>query len=369
MIRYVRLPPWDILSVELTKALFRLSVGDVEVVESGVGELFAVRDVRKFGDKLESFARRADYALRATFNLLGGSFVAGECKVSSIQELARKTAKDPEGVLAELEAVEVKKENDGILLEWGARPPTVSDKYAPPLFASYEFMEGARTWPAPQLAVRKKRGGEVVEAGFKRKVRPSCLVVGAVALGYAATYVRGGPSTGDITLLIPLTMVEYDLAKRDIKGALLSEMGGLKCELPEYLTRALVASRLNKPAAFRFVKLAYYGGKEIKKDASYEYVIDITPLGVRHLIFRNYADVLYDLAKEWCNCDKRRWQGEECDEVEKLAESVKWLYLYAEGGYGEKAYDAASTLTRIAAGGGRVANLAMRLAKLAEELL
>lgn len=355
--------------MELVKAMFRLSVGDVEAVQTGAEELFEVKDVEKFGEKLAVFAQRAEEALRATFDLLGGRFVAGECKVGRVQELARKAAEDPEKLLAEIGAFKIEHGGGGLVLNWGATPPIISDNKAPPLLASYEFMEGARAWPAPQLVVYDKRGREVVEGGFKRRVRPSCLVAGAVALGFAATYVRGSPRAGEISLLVPLTMVEYDMVNKDVKGALLGSLGALKCELPEYLTKALVASRLDKPASFRLVKLAYRGGKEIKKDASYEYVIDVSPLGARQLIFGKYWDALYSLAREWCQCDNKKWQAEGCSEVEKLAESVKWLYLYAEGGYADKAHYAVSTLARIGAGASRVAALARQLAGLAEELI
>lgn len=347
----VKLPRLNMLAVDFAASLFKLTGGDVDVdAESAeVAYSFRVVDVEKFGRKLQAFERRANEALPRMFNFLGGHFVAGNCGVDRVQDLAAKAAGDPEGVIRHLSAVREVVERDGVVIEWGGAPLV---KNPPPLLESVEFMEGVRSWPAVQLNVRGSGARAKVEAGFKRSVRPSCLVVGALALGAAATYVAGSQRRGVLRFLIPLTPVEYYIDMGDAVGGLINKLGALEtCDLPEPFMRLLVASLAGRPAIFRLADVMYTGGKDVKRDSSRELIIDTRTFGggrpfkfLREL--RRRADVLHGLARRWCSCERRGWPRE-CGDVAQSGTAAVKVYLYADTGDLERAYEALSMLLRL----------------------
>jgi len=315
MTALVKLPRLNMLAVDFAASLFKLTTGDVDVDAEGaeVAYSFRVVDVEKFGRKLQTFKKRADEALPRMYNFLGGHFVSGSCGVNQVQDLAAKAAGDPEGLMRHLSAVREVVEEDGVVVEWGIAPLV---KSLSPLLESVEFMEGVRSWPVAQLNVKGSGSRAKVEAGLRRTVRPSCLVVGALALGVAATYVAGSQRRGVLRFLIPLTPVEYRIDVGDAVGGLVNKLGALEaCDLPEPFMRLLVASLAGKPAVFRLVDIAYTGGKNVERGSSKELVIDTRAFGrgrpfkfLRAL--RRHADALHWLARQWCSCERRGWPRE-----------------------------------------------------------
>jgi len=351
MTALVKLPRLNMLAVDFAASLFKLTTGDVDVDAEGaeVAYSFRVVDVEKFGRKLQAFKRRADEALPRMFNFLGGHFVAGSCGVAAVQDLAAKAAGDPEAVMRHLSAAREVVEKDGVVVEWGIAPLV---KSPPPLLESVEFMEGVRSWPVAQLNVKGSGSRAKVEAGLRRTVRPSCLVVGALALGAAATYVAGSQRRGVLRFLIPLTPVEYRIDVGDAVGGLVNKLGALeKCDLPEPFMRLLVASLAGRPAVFRLVDVAYTGGKDVKRDSSKELVIDTRAFGggrpFKFLrVLRRHADALHGLARQWCSCERRGWPRE-CGDVAQAGAVAAKVYLYADTGDLERAYEALSVLLRL----------------------
>jgi hypothetical protein len=347
----VKLPRLNMLAVDLAASLFRLTSGDIDVeAESAeTAYTFRVVDMKKFGEKLQALEKRANEIMPRIFNFLGGLFVARDCGVKTVQELAANAARDPEGVIRHLSAVREVVEKSGVVIEWGGAPLV---RNPPPLLESVEFMEGARLWPAVQLDAEGSGARTRVKAGFRRSVRPSCLVVGALALGAAATYVAGAQRRGVIRFLIPLTPVEYDIATGGTAGRLTSRLGELgECDLPEPLMRLLVASLAGRPAVFRLADIAYTGGKDVKRDSSRELVIDTRTFGGGHPFkflreLGRHAGALHGLARQWCSCDRRGWPRE-CGDVEQAGTAAVKVYLYADTGDLERAYEALSSLLRL----------------------
>jgi hypothetical protein len=358
----IRLPPVNSLATDVAEALFRLTVGDVQVAALGVYEIVSWD---KFGNKLSAFADRARDVGVKFFNLLGGQFVARACGAGTIQELAAKAASDPKGLALDFGQFEVTSGASAVEVRWGS-PPFVPPEFAPPLLASVEFMEGARLWPATQLEVSGSGRRKRVEGGYARDVRIGCRLMGGLALGFSAVYVSGSQREGSIRLLIPLSPVEYSPEIKDLKGAPLSKMARANCDLPEPLLRALVVSLSERPAVYRYVSIGYSGGKEVEKEKSYEVLIDVNSIRGASLLFREYGDVFTSLAAEWCRCDRGGWQAEGCGEVEALGEAVRSVYLYAESGLREEAYRALSLLVRLA--GGRYGYIARGLVDLVKRL-
>jgi hypothetical protein len=350
MTALVKLPRLNMLAVDFAASLFKLTTGDVDVDAEGaeVAYSFRVVDVEKFGRKLQAFKRRADEALPRMFSFLGGHFVAGSCGVAAVQDLAAKAAGDPEAVMRHLSAVREVVEKDGVVVEWGTAPLV---KSPPPLLESVEFMEGVRSWPVAQLNVKGSGSRAKVEAGLRRTVRPSCLVVGALALGAAATYVAGSQRRGVLRFLIPLTPVEHRIDV-EVVGGLVNKLGALEtCDLPEPFMRLLVASLAGRPAVFRLVDIAYTGGKDVKRDSSKELVIDTRAFGggrpFKFLrMLRRHADALHGLARQWCSCERRGWPRE-CGDVTQAGAVAAKVYLYADTGDLERAYEALSVLLRL----------------------
>jgi len=356
----VRLPRLNMLAVDLAASLFRLTIGDVEVEAESAESTYTFRviDMKKFGEKLRALADRANEVLGRIYMFLGGFFVRRDCGVKYVQELAERAARDPKGVIDHLSAVRIEEIREGeggyVVVWWGE---AASDKFVespPPLLESIEFMEGARMWPAMQLDVehKKKRSAEKVKTGLKRYIRPTCKVLGALALGAAATYVAGAQRRGVLRFLIPLTPVEYDIATGGTAGRLISKLGALEaCDLPEPLMRLLVASLAGRPAVFRLVDIAYTGGKDVKRDSSREFVIDTRAFGGGHPFkflrtLRRHADALHGLARQWCSCERRGWPRE-CGDVAQAGAVAAKVYLYADTGDLEHAYEALSVLLRL----------------------
>ncbi|MCC6021336.1 MAG: hypothetical protein LM577_08250 [Thermoproteaceae archaeon] len=382
----VRLPRLNMLAVDLAASLFRLTIGDVSI---GAGDAeptyeFEVVDVDRFGEKLRAFSKKANEILRSE-NLrefLGWSTRSDAPRKCSqyardrqhIQELAAYAAERPIEVLRHLSTVKENKENiisdkvkgNCLIIKWGYG---ISDddfiKLPPPLLESVEFMEGIRAWPAEQFDAEetreKRRKKTIVRSGLRRYVRPTCLVLGALALGAAATYVTEGwrGKTHVIRFLIPLSFVEYSIHTADIIGGLTRMLGELGiCEPPEPLTRLLVMSLVGKPAVFRLVDVAYTGGKEVDRDNSKELVIDMKAFGGRRSlkilrVLSRHREALYGLARQWCNCERRGWPREregkekECDDVARAGTIAAKVYFYADTGDLERAYEALSSLLRL----------------------
>ncbi len=340
-----RLPRLGLLATDFAASLFRLTVGDVESEEFEMGYVFKVVDVEKFGRKLGAIFNKSDEPLRRIYNFLGGQFVAKACGVGAVQDLAKMAAGVPANVVRQLSTVRERLEGRDVVVEWG------EGKFVgtpPPLLQSVEFMEGARAWPASQLAVSGTGQRARVSGGFRRMVRPSCLVLGALALGAAATYVAGGQREGVIRFLLPLTPVDFDIATRDVAGRLTERLGGLGvCDLPELFTRLLVLSLVGRPAVFRLVDVAYRGGMEVKRDSSRELLIDGRGLGLYLPALWRHGEALLGLAREWCRCDREGWRRDECRDVERAGVAVGKLYLYMESGDKERVYEALSTLWRV----------------------
>ena len=341
----VSLPRLGLLAVDFAASLFRLTVGDVESEEFEMSYVFKVVDVEKFGRKLGAILNKSEEPLRRIYNFLGGSFVARACGVGAVQDLAKIAAERPDDVIRQISTVRERVEGRDVVVEWGEGRLVGSP---PPLLQSVEFMEGVRAWPASQLTVTDTGQRAKVLGGFRRMVRPSCLVLGALALGAGATYVAGGQREGVIRFLLPLTPVDFDIAVRDVAGRLTERLGGLGvCDLPELFTRLLVASLAGRPAVFRLVDVAYRGGIEVKRDSSRELIIDARGLGLYLSTLRRYADALLRLAREWCRCDREGWRRDECRDVERAGVAVGKLYLYMESGDRELVYEALSTLWRV----------------------
>jgi hypothetical protein len=366
----IRLPPVNSLAADVAEALFRLTVGDVQVTAPGVYEIVSWE---KFGNKLSAFVDRARDVGAKFSNLLGGCYVAKACGVGTIQELAAKAASDPEGLVSDIEQFKINRGTSAVEVRWGS-PPFVPPEFAPPLLASVEFMEGARLWPATQLEVSGSGRRKRIKEGYARDIYIGCRLMGGLALGFSAVYVSGSQWEGSIRLLIPLSPVEYSPKIKDLKGAPLSKMAKANCDLPEPLLRALVVSLSERPAVYRYVSIRYRvkkeckgkGGKEVEREKSYEVLINVNSLREASLLFREYGDVFTSLAAEWCRCDRGGWQAEGCGEVEALGEAVRSVYLYAESGLREEAYRALSLLVRLA--GGRYGHIARGLVDLVKRL-
>ena len=337
----VRMPPLSSLAVDVAAALFRYTIGDVAAM-SEEALLFQV-DVGRFKDKLLAFAKRAIETAGRYFGLLGGGFATRYCGVKQVQELAQSAAEDPEELIRHVSHLEVQATGSALKIRWGF-PPYIGAESAPPIVASVEFMEGAKTWPAVQLVAhgsgKKKKVGE----GYVREVEISCQVLGAIALGMGAAYVSGSqsPNVGAIRLLIPLTLVEYDVG-----SSFRAFLEGIRCDLPEHLLRLIAASYGEKPAVYKYVHLAYRGGKEVEKDKSYEILLDTASLRGASLILRDYRSALKELATRWCECERGRWVDEVCREVEAASEAYRRLYLFLEGGFPDEAYKALSAAVRL----------------------
>jgi len=341
----VSLPRLGLLAVDLAASLFRLTTGDVESEEFEMGYVFKVVDVEKFGRKLGAVFNKSHEPLRRIFNFLGGRFVASACGVGAVQDLARLAAERPGDVIRQVAATRERLEGRDVVVEWGEGEFVGTP---PPLLQSVEFVEGARAWPASQLAVSGRGQRARVSGGFRRMVRPSCLVLGALALGAAATYVAGGQQDGVIRFLIPLAPVDFDVTARDVAGRVTERLGGLGvCDLPELFTRLLVLSLVGRPAVFRLVDVAYRGGMEVKRDSSWELVIDGRGLGLYLPALWRRGEALLGLAREWCRCDREGWRRDECRDVERAGVAVGKLYLYMESGDKERVYEALSTLWRV----------------------
>lgn len=329
-----RLPPLSALAVELVASLFRYTTGDVvEGFEDA--PVFKV-DLVRFRDKLLKFADRAEKTGARYFNLLGGIFVGKFCGVGKAQELARKVAEDPKALIAHVSHVEMSVSGNVARIKWGY-PPYIDPTFSPPVVASVEFVEGARTWPAIQLVAHGRGKRKRVEGGYERWVEVSCYVLGAIALGLGATYVSGSQREGRLRLLIPLTLVEYDVGQ-----SFRAFLEGVNCGLPEHLMRLIAASYGERPAVYKYIELAYKGEKEVEKDSSYELVLDTASLRGASLILRDYRSALKELSARWCECDRRGWEGDLCREVEQAAEAYRSLYLFLEAGYPDEAYKALS---------------------------
>lgn len=352
----VRLPILNMLAVDFAASLFRLTLGDVETGDVESAYVFKVVNLERFETKLKFFAERSDDVLRGIFNLLGGHFVTRDCNVNSVQELAKLASQRPSEMLRHLSAVEMNRREGVVEVLWGEEPFV---KNPPPLLQSVEFMEGVRAWPVEQLDVAGSGARAKTKSGFRRTVRPSCMVLGALALGVSATYVAGSQRQRNIRFLIPLCFVEYDA----VATRLVDRLGRLGlCDLPEPLMRLIISALAGRPAVFRLVDIAYSGGIDVQRDSSRELVVDTKSLG-RHLsTLHRHADALLRLAEQWCLCDKRGWP-DECRDVSRAGVVAAEIYLYAETGRLEHAYEALSVLLRLSrdVGGG--------LTRLVEEMV
>jgi len=336
----VALPPLNMLAVDFAASLFRLTAGDVEADDVESSYVFRVADLGKFGAKLGAFAERADKVLGRFYNLLGGFFVRRDCGVETVQALAKSAAGSTDAILRQLSAVREETGAGNVEVLWGEGPFV---KNPPPLLQSVEFMEGVRTWPAVQFDAEGSGAKTKVRSGFRRAARPSCAVLGALALGASATYVAGGQRQGVIRFLIPLSFVEYDA----VAAGMLGRLGALGvCDLPEPLARLIVAALAGRPAVFKLVDIVYTGGIEVERDSSKELAIDTRSLG-RHLHrLRDYAHILLGLAERWCRCEREGWP-EECGDVGRAGAVAARIYLYAETGRLEHAYEALGALLRL----------------------
>jgi hypothetical protein len=171
-------------------------------------------------------------------------------------------------------------------------------------------------------------------------------------------------------LLIPLSLVDYDIFRNEI----LERFRSLElCDLPEYLTTLIVAAIVGRPVAFRrvVVSIEKEGGA-----SSGEAVISTFNMSYhRHYILGRYVDVLIDkpsnlavnksssLAKEWCNCERGLRQPDFCREVQRIEQSTRMIYLYLDSNDPSYLYLAQSTLSRLAGN-----TLAQRIWELADEL-
>jgi len=386
----VKLPQINALVVDLVASLFRFTSGDTVAKDlaEGLGMVFEIVDERVFKNKLNNIAGKVDDVFKGgTFDLLGGKFVAwsnlGGCGVKSVQDLAKNFAelanKDLAKAIAEISTFNIRQTRDATILEWGIGN---APKYAPPIISGYEYVEGARTWPAQQYSAKGTGAKLAVLQGYRREIRMSCNVIGAVALGFAATYIHGSPRQGRIRLLVPLSMVEYDASSLDTRGGairLLNRVGNCGGDLPpEHLLRLVVASAIGRPVVVKLVDLAYSGGVEVGRDSSYELTIDSTKLGpLLHsaIRVRGVPGALASIAEYWCRCRERRLSEDVCRLVNQLVDATKHIYLLAETGYVNEAYEALTTLTRLipqlnrVENGDRLARSAETMARLVEEVL
>jgi len=117
------------------------------------------------------------------------------------------------------------------------------------------------------------------------------------------------------------------------------------------LMRLLVASFAGKPAVFRLVDIAYTGRKDVERDSSKELVIDTRAFGggrpfkfLRTL--RRQVDALHGLARQWCSCERRGWPRG-CGDVAQAGVMAARVYLYADTGDLERAYETLSLLLRL----------------------
>ena len=356
----VALPPLGILAVDLVASLFRLTNGDTEQAgEQRITYTFVVRDLRRFVNKLQQIREDKGRSFDASFELLGafrvgrGYSLEKPCGVKKIQELADKFIEEvdrhPSAIFTELSTYRYMVDGKGkrVVLEWGL-PPFL--EYPPPIISGYEYVEGARLWPAVQLVAHGTGKKVRVDQGFRREVNISCRVLGAVAMGFAAAYVSGGMREGWIRLLVPMSMLELSIGE-----GLVLNMRRASCKLPEHLATLLIATTLGKPAVVKLVDLSYSRGPEVEKDASYELAVDVA-WGEEFLVAASAVGVgnaFATLAEHWCRCDRERWRNDACKAVEALTEAARHVLLYAENKEPQSAYMAKAFAMRAAGHGSK----------------
>jgi hypothetical protein len=381
----VKLPRLNTLAVDFVAALFRLTNGDVEIGTADVNPVytFKVVNIRKFKEKINLLAEKAENILKEArieiekikqrhtqrrrkscasprvrrglelYCFLGGDFVREECK-HEIWELASEmkqyTETQLQQWLSELSTITyyLDKGEGRMIFKWGHEKYV---KHPPPLLESIEFMEGLRPWPVIQLSIT---GGRKVRSGLSRSVVPSCNVLKALILGVTATYVTTYAVPKRMRFLVPLSPVEHDVFD-NIYGVFnntdfetrVRKSPKRPCDLPESLMRLVIAALVRRPAVFRVIDIAYEGGKEVRRDETKELIISTENFKLHILTtLGRHASALLNLAKKWCDCDRSGWP-KECDDVARAGTAAAKVYLYAETGDLERAYEALSSLLRL----------------------